>query len=62
MENQRFREDLFRNDCAGDEFGGVIFRFPLPELPADDLAAVDVQEEVEVVVESPLCHNSCRLS
>jgi hypothetical protein len=52
MEYQRGSADFLSEHRPGYEFCGMFFGFPFPDLPANDEAAVDVEDKVEIVVHS----------
>lgn len=44
--------NFFGEDCPPDKVHCEVFRFLLPDLPAHDLMAEDVEDEVQIVIEA----------
>src|SRR4051794_10826632 len=53
VQDERAGEAALGPDCAAHEFGGQLGALALVDLPADDLAAVDVEDQVEVEEPAP---------
>ena len=53
MQDERAGEAALGPDRLAHEIGGVLGAFALVDLPADDLAAEDVEDQVEVEEHAP---------
>jgi hypothetical protein len=51
-ERRRLRQDALAEAGTSDQLAGVFRRLLLPDLPANDVAAEDVEEQVEIVEET----------
>src|SRR3954462_14213860 len=53
VQDERAGEAALGPDCTAHELGGMFGAFACMDLPADDLAAVDVEDQVEVEEPAP---------